>query len=153
MRHTESLFHLPYLIVRQFRVGGAPMYIYVSSPKWAFLFDKVMLLCKKARFDVRYHPKHVFIVSTLSVSVHPPAPRGGKVMNDSLWLLFVGSIMFLSLSSVFVCISDGCQRSGRLRGLCQDRGAQVSMDRCYQSCQVSYCICLHLCLCVGYTFI
>ena len=46
----------------------------LCSPKWAFLFDKVMLLCKKVTrlgFDVRYSPKHVFTVSTLSVS-HVP---------------------------------------------------------------------------------
>ena len=56
--------------------------------RWAFLFDKVMLLCRKANrlgFDVRHSPKHVFSVSTLRVEPvysHPSA-RGGKVRYTS----------------------------------------------------------------------
>lgn len=53
-----------------------------TKPKWAFLFDKVMLLCRKVTrlgFDVRYSPKHIFTVSTLSVDpVLVPNPKGGK---------------------------------------------------------------------------
>ena len=52
--------------------------------RWAFLFDKVMLLCRKANrlgFDVRHSPKHVFSVSTLKVDpiYGNPQTRGGKV--------------------------------------------------------------------------
>ena len=53
--------------------------------RWAFLFDKVMLLCRKANrlgFDVRHSPKHVFSVSTLRVEpiYSNPQTRGGKVL-------------------------------------------------------------------------
>lgn len=61
------------------------MFLVDISPRWAFLFDKVMLLCRKVTrlgFDVhvRYSPKHVFTVSTLSVDpVLVPSAKGGKV--------------------------------------------------------------------------
>lgn len=80
------------------------------SIKWAFLFDKVMLLCKKVRFDVRYAPKHVFTVSTLSVSVHPPNPKGGKVGGNDLFYFYMLSTYIIF--AVLVCISVGGQRSG-----------------------------------------
>ena len=42
--------------------------------RWVFLFDKVMLLCKKVSYKVRYSPKQVFSVSDIRVeplqSVH-----------------------------------------------------------------------------------
>lgn len=50
--------------------------------RWAFLFDKVMLICRKANrlgFDVRHSPKHVFSVSTLRVEpIYNNPVRGGK---------------------------------------------------------------------------
>jgi hypothetical protein len=46
-----------------------------------------MLLCRKVTrlgFDVhvRYSPKHVFPVSTLSVDPVVPNPKGGKVFSN-----------------------------------------------------------------------
>ena len=60
-----------------------------------------MLLCRKVTrlgFDVRYSPKHVFTVSTLSVDpILVPNSKGGKV--KALVLL-----MFVYLLSYFIYI-------------------------------------------------
>ena len=55
-----------------------------SSPRWVFLFDKVMLVChKRSRlrlvFEVRYSVKHVFPVNSLRVEpITNPTGRGGN---------------------------------------------------------------------------
>ncbi len=47
--------------------------------RWAFLFDKVLLLCKKMPykfFDVRYAPKQWYFVSDVRVEPVQPAHKG-----------------------------------------------------------------------------
>jgi guanine nucleotide exchange factor VAV len=48
-----------------------------SSKKWVFLFDKVMLVCRKPRavFDQRYAVKQVYQVAHLRVEPMMPQPR------------------------------------------------------------------------------
>ncbi len=107
------------------------------SPRWAFLFDKVMLLCRKVTrlgFDVRYSPKQVFTVSTLSVD-QVPSTRGGKVVKVEILSsheLLCSPLYF----EVFLRLSVGSKRSGGFLGSCQDRRAEISMGRCNQPCQV-----------------
>ena len=49
--------------------------------RWVFLFDKVMLVCRKARgvFDQRYVVKQVYQVAQLRVEVMMPQSRTAKV--------------------------------------------------------------------------
>ena len=80
----------------------------IYSPRWAFLFDKVMLLCRKVTrlgFDVRYSPKHVFTVSTLSVDpVHASSAKGGKA-GEVVIILYYGKVIIYF--AVFLCLSFG----------------------------------------------
>ena len=73
-----------------------------------------MLLCRKVTrlgFDVRYSPKHVFTVSTLSVDQAPGTTKGGKVLeSSSITLEFaLSDVIFFP---VFLCLSIGSKRSG-----------------------------------------
>lgn len=82
-----------------------------SSPRWAFLFDKVMLLCRKVTrlgFDVRYSPKQVFTVSTLSVD-QVTSTKGGKVSDLALPLAVAPT--FTVFPSVLIRIPAGGERS------------------------------------------
>ena len=56
-----------------------------SLPRWVFLFDKRILLCKKVNyklFDVRYSPKQMYNVSDIRVEFQQSSHRG-KVSSDS----------------------------------------------------------------------
>lgn len=105
-----------------------------------------MLLCRKVTrlgFDVRYSPKHVFTVSTLSVDpVLVPNTKGGKVRARVLYFLYVicASLCSSFFFVVFICFSFGSKRSGRIFSSCKNGGVEVSVDWCNKSCKVLYLI-------------
>ena len=102
---------LPNLCILMRLLVSVLIYSALFRPRWAFLFDKVMLICRKVTrlgFDVRYSPKHVFTVSTLSVDpVLVPNTKGGKVIH----LINSHNDLDEHQFTVFLCLSLGGERS------------------------------------------
>ena len=61
------------------------------SNRWAFLFDKVMMVCKKVTIrlgiNVRYSPKHIFPVSDLRVETIDSSHRGKVQLVSCVYIL------------------------------------------------------------------
>lgn len=75
----------------------------LCSPRWVFLFDKVMLICHKKNklrlgFEVRYSVKHVFPVNSLRVEpITNPSGKGGN-FSQGFKLIVKGHGDFLAFA-------------------------------------------------------
>jgi len=86
------------LRVKAVEAGGQPK----TNHRWAFLFDTVMLVCKKViirlGFDVRYSPKQVFPVVDMRVEPMHSSHRGKFTYGIRLIVQGQGSaIQFVSV--------------------------------------------------------